>query len=263
MVKKSPKKRADLLLVERELAETRQRAQALIMEGLVYTSTGKVLKAGSLVAIDTSLEIRGRLPYVGRGGVKLAHALDRFGLDVSGLVAIDVGSSTGGFTDCLLQRGALRVFALDVGYGQLDHRLQQDPRVVVIERVNAHFPFSLPPTRVMSGDVREPDSEEYRGEQLDLATVDVSFISATKVIPQVAEHVKQGGYIIVLVKPQFEGRREEVGRGGVIRDPAVHARVLARAILWVVRAGYRLCNLVPSPILGDAGNREFFLLLKK
>ena len=241
-----PKLRADLLLVELGLAESRERAQALIMEGLVYSSrTGqKVLKPGTLLARDDHpLEVRGRLPYVGRGGVKLAHALESFGLDVAGTVALDVGASTGGFTDCLLQRGTRLVYAVDVGRGQIDDRLRRDPRVVVMEGVHAGYPFEL------SGGV-------------GLATVDVSFISFTRVLPHAARHVRDGGPIIALVKPQFEAPRRDVGRGGVIRDPRVHAAVLARAIAWVVGAGFRLRDLVPSPILGDAGNREFFLLLE-
>ena len=266
MSRKTSKKRADLLLVERGLVESREKAQALIMEGVVYSQAGKVMKPGASIATDALLEVRGRPPYVSRGGIKLAHALDCFRLDVSGLVALDVGASTGGFTDCLLQRGTQRVFALDVGHNQLDYRLRQDPRVLVMEGVNAHYPFSLPSSLVDPGNVRQPVSEAVptdNREKVALATIDVSFISLTKVIPSVAQHVKDGGFIIALVKPQFEARREEVGRGGVIKDSKIHARVLARVIIWVVEAGFRMRNLVPSPILGDAGNREFFLLLEK
>lgn len=249
MSRRTAKRRADILLVERGLVETRERAQALIMEGLVYTPAGKVLKPGAPTPADMPLEVREGLPYVGRGGVKLAHALDRFGLDVSGWMALDAGASTGGFTDCLLERGARKVVALDVGHGQLDYGLRQDSRVEVMERVNARYDFALP--------------QGMEGESVDLATVDVSFISASKVIPSVASHVRDGGYLIVLVKPQFEAARGEVGRGGVIKDPRVHAGVLSKVILWAVDVGFRLRGLVPSPILGDAGNREFFLLLQK
>ncbi len=182
--------------------------------------------------------------FVSRGGLKLAAALDSWGLTVAGLVALDVGASTGGFTDCLLQRGASRIYALDVGYGQLDQRMRVDPRVVVMERVNARYPFALP-------------------EAVDLVTVDVSFISAEKVIPSAASHLNPGGRLIVLVKPQFEAGRAQVQRGGVVRDPQVHAAVLGRFINWAIDHRFRLRGLVPSPLLGPAGNREFLALLEK
>ena len=238
------KKRADLLLVAKGLAETRERASLMIMEGLVFTPSGRVDKPGSLLLATTPLEVRGGLPYVGRGGLKLAYALDRFVMPVQGLVVLDIGASTGGFTDCMLQRGARRVYALDVGRGQLDYRLRQDPRVVVMEKLNARHHFELE-------------------ESVDLVTIDVSFISLTKVIPSTLEHLKSGHHLVALVKPQFEARKEEVGRGGVIKDPQVHAQVLGRSIAWVVGHGLRLRNLCASPILGDAGNREFLLLLQK
>ncbi|MFQ5860841.1 MAG: TlyA family RNA methyltransferase [Dehalococcoidia bacterium] len=235
------KRRLDTLLVQRELAESRERAQALIMAGAVFVAGQRVSKAGTPVPETAEIQVRGQLPYVSRGGVKLAHALDVFGVQVAGSVALDVGASTGGFTDCLLQRGASQVYALDVGHGQLASRLRRDPRVVVLEGVNARHPFQLP-------------------ELVDLATVDVSFISLTLVLPQVARHVKPGGPVIALVKPQFEARRREVGRGGVIKDPSIHAAVLARVLVWAVQHGFRLRNLTPSPIRGDKGNREFFIL---
>lgn len=232
------------MLVEQGLADSREQAQTLIAEGLVFNRAGRVLKASSSVSLDSDLVVRGQLPYVGRGGLKLAHALDVFSLPVANLTALDVGASTGGFTDCLLQRGAARVYALDVGHGQLSYKLRQDPRAVVMERCNARYPFDLP-------------------QQVDLVTVDVSFISLTMVIPSAVTHLKDGCYIVALVKPQFEARRDEVGRGGIIKDPAIHARVLGRTITWVVDQGLRLRNLCASPILGDAGNKEFFLLLQK
>ena len=269
MTRRTPKKRADLLLVDRGLAESREKAQALIMEGLVHSQSHAVLKPGSLVAADEPLDVKGGLPYVSRGGIKLAHALDCFNLDMSGQIALDVGASTGGFTDCLLQRGARKVFALDVGHGQIDYRLSRDSQVHVMERVNARYPFSLPGSgeervgvSAAKSDPGGDDRVEHSGV-VDLATIDVSFISVTKIIPSVTQHVKDGGYCIVLVKPQFEARRNEVGRGGVIRDPGLHARVLARVIRWVVDSRLRLHDLTPSPILGDAGNREFFLLIQK
>ena len=239
----STKRRIDLVLVARGLAESRQRAQALLMAGRVTVEGRLVDKPGRLVDAGAKIEVEAPPPYVGRGGVKLAHALHTFDLKTEGATALDVGASTGGFTDCLLQTGVARVHALDVGYGQLDLRLRQDPRVVVMERVNARYPFQLP-------------------ERVDLATVDVSFISLTKVLPSVAEHLKSGGYLIALVKPQFESQRRQVGKGGVVRDPKVHAAVLARLIVWAIKQGFRLRGLTPSPLLGDAGNREFFLLLK-
>jgi 23S rRNA (cytidine1920-2'-O)/16S rRNA (cytidine1409-2'-O)-methyltransferase len=244
MPPRTPKKRADLLVAERGLAESREQAQALIMAGLVFTPAGPVAKAGAPLPEDTPLEVRGRLPYVGRGGVKLAHALDSFGLDVAGLIALDVGASTGGFTDCLLQRGARRVYAVDVGHGQLSHKLRQDPRVAVMEKLNARYPFPLP-------------------EAVDLVTVDVSFISLALVLPPALEHLKPGGRVVALVKPQFEAAPRDVGRGGVVKDPKVHAQVLGHMIIWAVEHKLRVRDLCPSPILGDAGNQEFFLLLQK
>ena len=244
MPKSAAKKRADLLLVEKGLAQTREQAQTLIAEGLVFNRQGRVLKPSSTLLQNEPLDVRGGLPYVSRGGVKLAHALDVFNLSAEGLTVMDVGASTGGFTDCLLQRGAHRVYALDVGRGQLNYRLRRDPRVTVIEKCNARYPFDLP-------------------EAVDFVTIDVSFISLALVIPSVVRHLRKDCYVAALVKPQFEARREEVGRGGVIKDPAVHARVLGRCIAWAVDQGLRVRNLCASPILGDAGNREFFLLLQK
>ncbi|MCH8988652.1 MAG: TlyA family RNA methyltransferase [Chloroflexi bacterium] len=244
MTVRSKKIRADRLLFERGLAESREQAQALIMEGVVYTPTGRVLKAGSTLPGDVELEVKGRLPFVSRGGVKLAHALDQFQIDVNGLTALDVGASTGGFTDCLLQRGAQRVYAVDVGHGQMNYGLRQDPRVVVLEKTNARHPFQLP-------------------EPVDLVTMDVSFISLTLVVPEAVQHLKPGRYIAALVKPQFEAPKDQVGRGGVIKDPKVHAAVLGKMVNWAVGQRLRVRNMCRSPIQGDAGNREFFILLQK
>ena len=242
--RRPPRRRADLVLVANGLAESREQAQTLIMEGLVFTPSGRVAKASTLIPEATVLEVRGGIPFVGRGGIKLAHALEVFKLTVQDLVALDLGASTGGFTDCMLQRGARKVYALDVGYGQLDYRLREDPRVVVMEKCNARHTFQLP-------------------EPVELVTIDVSFISIKLVIPRALEHLKPGRPLVALVKPQFEARREEVGRGGVIKDPQIHARVLGRSIAWATNLGLRVRNLCASPILGDAGNREFFLLLEK
>ena len=238
------KKRADVLLAERGLAESREQAQVMIMEGLVFAPAGRVLKASSSLAEDTPLEVRGRLPYVSRGGLKLAGALDTFALPVEGKTVLDVGASTGGFTDCLLQRGARHVYAVDVGHGQLHHRLRQDDRVTVMEKVNARHPYELP-------------------EQVDLVVVDVSFISLSLVLPPAVGHLRPGGHVLALVKPQFEAPRGQVGRGGIVKDPKVHAATLGRMVLWAVGQGLRIRGMCPSPILGDKGNREFFLLLQK
>lgn len=236
------KRRLDVLLVERGMVASRAKAQALIMAGEVMLGESALTKPGLQVAVDAPISIREKPPFVGRGGLKLAHALGEFGLDVTGMTALDVGASTGGFTDCLLQRGARRVYALDVGRGQLDYGLRQDDRVDVMERVNAHYPFEL-------------------AEKVGVATVDVSFISLTQVLPNVVTHLEQWGRVVALVKPQFEARRREVGKGGVVRDPLIHARVLGRVIRWATEAGLRLRGITPSPILGAAGNREFFLHL--
>jgi len=235
--------RIDSLLVDRGLVENLAKAQALIMAGEVEVEGKAAIKPGTLVAEEAVITLLQLPPFVSRGGIKLDYALDQFRLDVAPKVAADIGASTGGFTDCLLQRGASRVYAIDVGYGQLDYRLRQDKRVVVMERVNARYPISLP-------------------EKIDLATLDLSFISVEKVIPSVAELLKDDGYLVVLLKPQFEARRNEVGKGGIVRQPVVHARVLGRFIAWAVKNGFRLGGLVASPILGASGNREFFVLLR-
>jgi 23S rRNA (cytidine1920-2'-O)/16S rRNA (cytidine1409-2'-O)-methyltransferase len=237
------KRRIDSLLVDRGLVESRAKAQALIMAGEVVVEGKTIIKPGTLIAEEAAINILQPPPFVSRGGIKLDYALDRFQLDVSSRVAADIGASTGGFTDCLLQKGASRVYAVDVGYGQLDYRLRQDKRVVVMERVNARYPIPLP-------------------EKVDLATIDLSFISVQKVIPSVAQLLKDDGYLLVLLKPQFEARRSEVGKGGIVRRPLVHARVLGRFIAWVVDHGFRLGGLTASPILGAEGNMEFFLLLR-
>ena len=239
------KVRADLLLVERELAESRERAQALIMEGMVFAPSGRVSKAGALLDPDVEIVVRGRLPFVSRGGVKLAHALDEFGIDPTGMVALDVGASTGGFTDCLLQRGASRVYAVDVGHGQLAYTLRQDPRVICMEKLNARYPFDMP-------------------EPVDLLVIDVSFISLTLALPEPLAHLRPGGAAIALVKPQFEARRGEVGRGGVIRNDDLREDILMRVEQWLSNRGdVELVGTIPSPITGDAGNHEFLSLLRK
>ena len=237
------KVRADQLLVERGLAESRAKAQALILAGLVYSGERKIEKAGQTLARDTALEVRGREhPWVSRGGVKLAHALDHFGWDVAGAVALDVGSSTGGFTDVLLQRGAAKVFAVDVGTNQLAWKLRQDPRVVVHERTNARYLTS-----------------EIITEPVDMIVCDASFISLAKVLDSALGFAKPGGRLVALVKPQFEARRDEIGKGGVVRDPAVHDRVCVAAADWVRSRGWEVAGIEKSPITGPEGNVEFLL----
>jgi len=229
-------------MVARGLVESRAKAQALIMAGEVVVAGKATIKPGTLVSEEAAITILEPPPFVSRGGIKLEYVLDQLQLDVSAKVVVDIGASTGGFTDCLLKRGASRVYAVDVGYGQLDYRLRRDSRVVVMERMNARYPIPLP-------------------EKVDLATIDLSFISVKKVIPSVAKLLKDNGYLLVLIKPQFEAKREEVGKGGVIKEPLVHAMVLGRFITWVVEHGFRLRGLVASPILGSSGNKEFFVLL--
>jgi 23S rRNA (cytidine1920-2'-O)/16S rRNA (cytidine1409-2'-O)-methyltransferase len=239
-----PKVRLDTLLVNRGLFENKSRAQASIMAGEITVNGLAATKAGSLVQDDADVQLKGRMRYVSRGGLKLGHALKEFQIDVNGLVCLDVGASTGGFTDCMLQHGAGKVYALDVGYGQLDYKIRQDKRVVVMEKVNAHFPFDLP-------------------EKVDMATMDLSFISITMVIPNVLPHLGPPGEILALFKPQFEAAREEVGKGGIIKDPAVYARLLGNFTIWMNEKRLRLINLTASPILGAEGNKEFLIYMRK
>ncbi|MEZ4552547.1 MAG: TlyA family RNA methyltransferase [Dehalococcoidia bacterium] len=238
------RQRLDTLLVERGLAPTRERARALILARDVLVDGAPAARPAEAIREDAALSLRAAAPFVSRGGEKLAHALDRAGIDPRGLRCLDVGASTGGFTDCLLQRGAAGVVAVDVGYGQLAQRLRDDPRVEVRERVNAR---SLPPL--------DPPA--------DLATIDVSFISLTAVLPAVVASLSRGARIVALVKPQFEAGRAEVGRGGVVRDPLVHAACVGRVAAWAVRHGLRVRAVVRSPLLGPAGNQEFFLVLER
>lgn len=237
------KQRADQMLVDRGLAESRARAQALIMAGLVFAGDRKVDKPGQQLASDAALDVRGRdHPWVSRGGVKLAHALAHLGWSVGGAVAIDVGSSTGGFTDVLLQGGAARVYAVDSGTNQLAWSLRQDARVVVHERTSA---------RVLT--------DAHIPEPVDLIVCDASFIGLAKVLERPLGFAKPQARLIALVKPQFEAGRAEVGKGGVVRDPAVHCRVCAEVAAWVEAQGWRVVDIVPSPITGPEGNVEFLL----
>jgi 23S rRNA (cytidine1920-2'-O)/16S rRNA (cytidine1409-2'-O)-methyltransferase len=242
------KSRLDHLVVARGLAQSRERARALILAGDVTVDGRPVTKAGTLVDDHCDIAVRAAdHPWVGRGGLKLAHALDAFHLDVHDRIALDVGASTGGFTDVLLQHGARRVVALDVGHGQLAWRLRTDARVTVIERLNA---------RHLRREDLPPDLAA-----VDIATIDVSFISLRHILPAVAPLVSPDGHVVALVKPQFEAGRDEVGKGGVITDESVHARVIDEVTRAAHEVGLERLGLEPSPVAGVAGNREFFLLL--
>ncbi len=232
------KRRLDQLVVERGLTESRALAQRLIRAGQVRVAGQVSDKPGLLVPADAPVALAQRPRFVGRGGEKLAAALSRFGVDVCGWVVADVGASSGGFTDCLLQHGAARVYAIDVGYGQLDWRLRHDRRVVVMERTNARYLQHLP-------------------EALDGVTIDVSFISLALILPSAVGWLRPSGHVLALIKPQFEAGRRQVERGGVVRDPQVHRSVLERVVGAAADLGLGLRGLMPSPLLGPAGNREF------
>lgn len=241
------KQRLDKLMLERDLAPSIEKARALIMAGQVVVGDHLIDKAGHQVALEADIRLRGEnLPYVSRGGLKLRKALDVFAVNVEGLIAVDVGSSTGGFTDCLLQAGAVKVFAVDVGYGQLAWKLQQDPRVVSMEKTNIRY---------------------VTPDQLDdvpaLAVIDASFIALAKVLPATVGLLKPGGRIIALIKPQFEVGKGDVGKGGIVRDPTAHEKVIADVSQAAIDLGLTVCGLCESPITGADGNREFLILLEK
>jgi 23S rRNA (cytidine1920-2'-O)/16S rRNA (cytidine1409-2'-O)-methyltransferase len=239
--------RADQLLADRGLAESRTRAQALILAGLVYTGDRKVEKAGQALPPDAPLEVKGKdHPWVSRGGLKLDHALSESGWDVAGLIAIDVGSSTGGFTDVLLTRGVSRVYAVDVGHGQLAWKLREDPRVVVLERTNARHL-----------------TRDHVPDPIDLVVCDASFIALSKVLPAALDLAKPGARLAALIKPQFEAGKGEVGKGGVVRDPAVHRRVCDEVVDWLGTAGWAVEGVTTSPIKGPEGNTEFLATAMK
>jgi 23S rRNA (cytidine1920-2'-O)/16S rRNA (cytidine1409-2'-O)-methyltransferase len=241
--------RLDTVLVERGLVATRERARALILAGQVRINGQTASKAGTAVAVDAAVTLDAPdHPYVGRGGIKLAHALDRFGISAAGRIALDIGASTGGFTDALLQRGAVRVVALDVGHGQLDWKLRTDPRVIVLERLNAR---TLTPEQL-------PEAVRRFG----LVTVDVSFISLRQILPVIPPLLDPGGDLITLVKPQFEAGRDDVGKGGIVRDEAVQHRVVEAVTAAAAGLGLGRAGLIESPITGMEGNREFLLHLR-
>ena len=235
------RRRLDVLVVERRLAESREKAQALILAGQVLVNGQKADKAGANIGVDATIELLAQPRYVGRGGLKLEAALDRFAISADGKICLDVGSSTGGFTDCLLQRGAARVYAIDVGTGQLDWKLRNDPRVIVQEQVNARYL-----------------TREQVPQPIALAVCDVSFISITMILPALAGLLDKDAEMVILVKPQFELDRDQVGKGGIIRDPALHLRACQRVETAVQQLGFHT-QIIPSPILGAEGNREFLL----
>jgi len=247
------KSRLDKLLVERGLLPSRERAQALILAGKVLVNEQKIVKSGATVDQDCDLRLLGEdLKYVSRGGLKLEKALDHWHINVAGLTCLDVGASTGGFTDCLLQRGAAHVIAIDTGYGQLDFRLRQDPRVRLLEKTNARYL-----------------TREVLGQIVDFICMDVSFISATLVLPAVLnsafpeeQTARNGRRLVVLVKPQFEAGRSEVGKGGIVRDEAVQLAALEKVKQYVLQLGAKHIDSIDSPILGTEGNREFLLYAK-
>ena len=236
------KKRLDVLLVEQGYAETRTKAQAIIMSGMVYVEGQKADKPGVSYEEHVSIEVRGAAcPYVSRGGLKLEKALRDFGVDPTGYVCSDSGASTGGFTDCLLQQGAKKVFAIDVGYGQLDWKIRSDPRVVVMERTNVRYV-----------------TPEQLGEPLDLSVIDVSFISLRIVLPVIKTFLKPGqGQVLCLIKPQFEAGKEKVGKKGVVREPQVHQEVLDDFVALTKETGFTILGLTFSPVKGPEGNIEF------
>lgn len=237
------KQRVDQMLVDRGLVESRSRAQALIMAGLVFSGETKIAKPGQQLSEDAALDVRGRdHPWVSRGGIKLAHGLEHFGWDVTGAVAIDVGSSTGGFTDVLLQKGAARVYAVDSGTNQLAWSLRQDPRVIVHEQTSA---------RILT--------DAHIPEPVDLIVCDASFIGLAKVLERPLGFAGPSGRLLALIKPQFEAGRDEVGKGGVVRDPVVHARVCDAVVAWLTGIGWQVHGVVQSPITGPEGNIEFLV----
>ncbi|MDQ4077336.1 MAG: TlyA family RNA methyltransferase [Chloroflexota bacterium] len=236
------KERLDVAMVERELAESRSQAQVLIMAGEVRVDGELARKASQKVTSESEIVVETPMPYVSRGGLKLEGALDDFNYDPAGQVCADVGASTGGFTDLLLQRGATKVYAIDVGYGQLAWKLRQDPRVVPLERTNARYLETL-------------------GEPIDLAVMDASFISIELLLPAIANWLSPTGNVITLVKPQFEAGRDEVGKGGVVRDTEVHATVLQNLVAYAQATGWTVRGITISPLTGPAGNKEFFLWL--
>jgi 23S rRNA (cytidine1920-2'-O)/16S rRNA (cytidine1409-2'-O)-methyltransferase len=245
-MKMSKKLRLDQLLVAKGLFVSREQAQRAVMAGAVKVDTRIAAKPSQLLDPDAAITLKPGRKYVGRGALKLEGALDHFKIDVRGKVALDIGASTGGFTDCLLQRGAGKVFAVDVGHGQLDWKLRNDPRVTALEKLNARFL-----------------SREHVPELVDLCVIDVSFISLTLILPNAFDSVTPGGAILALIKPQFELQRADVGRGGVVRDPELHQRAQDNIVQFVTHLGHLVAGIVPSVVKGADGNQEFFACLQK
>jgi len=245
MHEKPRKSRLDLVLVERGHFSSREQAQRAPMAGELTVGDAVVDKASVKVAPDADVSVRAPSPYVGRGGVKLEGALQHFGIQVSGLTALDIGASTGGFTDCLLQRGAKKVYAIDVGHSQLAWKIRSDPRVIVREKLNARF--------LNRADIPEP---------IDLCVIDVSFISLTLILPNAFELVTPNGMILALIKPQFELQASDVGRGGIVREPALHEKAQEKIRDFVLEAGHSVVGIAPSSITGTTGNQEFFICVR-
>jgi len=243
---KAKKARIDQTLVERGFFASRERAQRAIMAGEIRVGDRVFAKAAELIEIDAPISIVQPPQFASRGALKLGGALDFFGVEVKGKTALDIGSSTGGFTDCLLQRGAAKLFAVDVGHGQLAWKLRNDPRVTVMEKVNARFL-----------------SREDISEVADLCVIDVSFISLTLILPRAFELIAPEGMILALIKPQFELQRKDVGRGGIVREPALHEKAQQKIVKFVEEANYHVVGLVPSTITGTDGNQEFFICIRK
>lgn len=256
------KERLDKVLVAKGLVKSRDMARALIMEGNVFVGGNRVTKAGTLVSATSDIVLRkADMPYVGRGGLKLEAALDYFHIDVKDKVFMDVGSSTGGFTDCLLQRGAKKVFCIDVGYGQLDWSLRNDPRVVVMERTNVRYLDEMLKERTKKAGRVQFD--ELIERDIDMATADVSFISLKMVIPEIVEFLKKGGEILALVKPQFEVGKGEVGRGGIVKEEDKRLAAVRSVQEFSEKLGLVTAGIFESPVAGQKGNREYFLYLKR
>lgn len=245
MIPKPKKARLDVFLVDQGFFSSREQAQRAIMAGEIRVGDAIVDKASVKVGPDSTVSVREAAPYVGRGGVKLESALDHFGVEVAGVTALDIGASTGGFTDCLLQRGATKVYAIDVGHGQLAWKIRNDPRVIVREKLNARF--------LSRADI--PD-------EIDLCVIDVSFISLTLILPNAFELVTPNGMILALIKPQFELQAADVGRGGIVREPALHEKAERKIRDFVLEAGHTITGIVPSGITGTDGNQEFFICVR-